>query len=181
MSAICPVFTCASEIAIVLYLLVVSTIGQGQHAFKHQTAFKNTVCPSEDIVTTLMLQSRLQCSVVCRQMSTCRKFMFNDNTKDCVICRGMYFKIHEFEAATGYRHYSDLTSMYTLFILCQAGLISTVGFWACIQEFAGVISGSRNIFTSCQLLMHCGFMITTEVKSVEEQEQSINQINTTKY
>ena len=127
MSIIVPAFICVSELAIVLCLLVFSTVGQVQHAFRHHTGLINTVCPSEDIVTTLTLQSRLQCSVVCRQTSTCRRFMFDDSTKDCVICRGRYFETEEFETATGYRHYSDLTSTSTLFILYHASLVSAVG------------------------------------------------------
>ena len=98
------------KLPLVLYVILFSTNGRAKHGFRHHPELLNTVCPPQDIVFTLTLQSRVHCSVVCSQTNTCRNFMFNDNSKDCVICRGRYFEYQEPTAASGYRYYSDLTS-----------------------------------------------------------------------
>ena len=91
--------------------------GQVQHAFQHHPEFVNKICPPENIITTLTLESRLECSVICKRTGTCRKFMFNGSTKVCVICRGMYFGAQDFPTASGYRHYSDITSKSIIYII----------------------------------------------------------------
>lgn len=93
-----------------------------RHGFKHHADLENTVCPTQEILGTQSEDSRIHCSVMCAQNNECRRFMYNDDLKECVLCRGKYFSTQEFRSVSGYRHYSDQTSRPFSFSLSDHNL-----------------------------------------------------------
>ena len=77
--------------------------------FHRFPALQQTVCNSDDVLFSVSTATDIACSAVCAQTTSCRSYMYNIGTKNCIGCSKKYTANSEMGSSAGYEYYENTT------------------------------------------------------------------------